>query len=168
MTQLSRDVHLNPVLSWPDTKYLSACERPLQSILDNLVYEGVTVSWEIVEWINILKYREKFPNVRQNMARILSGIWQFCSNLVLFLLSQSVVPWGMENYFRCPSIGKMFGSTAAHYEGAHYTVSSIVPLLCLFRLQMLSALYFRSSSLRLSYRVAFHKAERISGTYLRY
>ena len=156
------------MLSWPVTKYLSVCERPLEPVLDPLVNEGVRVLREIVEWIKILKYRERFPIVSQNVAGILSGSWQFCNNLVSFLVSQSLVPWDMENYFRCSSIGKMLGSTAARYEGAHYTVSSIVPFLCLFRLQMLSALYLPSSSLRLSYRVAFQKTERISGTCLPY
>ena len=113
---------------------------------------------------NNFEIPRKVSKCRGNFVRQLAVLQQSCE----FLLSQSLVPWDMENYFRCSSIGKMFGSTAAHYEGAHYTVSSIVPLLCLFRLQMLSALYLRSSSLRLSYRVAFHKAERISGTCLRY
>jgi len=39
-----------------------------------------SVSQEIVEWITILKYREKFPNV----AGILFGSWQFCNSLVNF------------------------------------------------------------------------------------
>lgn len=117
------------------------------------------------ENFEILRKISKCPS---KCRAILSGSWQFCSSLVLFLAPHWLVPWDKENYFMCSSIGNMFGSTAAHYEGAHYTVSSIVQFLCLFRLQMLSALYLRSSSPRLSYRVAFHKAERISGTCLRY
>jgi len=41
LTQWIQDVHINTVLSWPVTKCLSDCKRPLEPILNHLVYEGV-------------------------------------------------------------------------------------------------------------------------------
>ena len=70
MTQQSQDVLFNAVLSWPVTTCLPVPERPLESILDHLVYEGVfrKKSWN----------EQKFWNTAKNFRMSLQMSREFC------------------------------------------------------------------------------------------